>query len=231
MTRLKNRWNGKGGYREVLILATPLILSTASWSVQHFVDRMFLSWYSSEALAAAMPAGMLHFSMVSIFMGTVGYVGTFVAQYHGASMYHRIGPAIWQSIYISLVGGLLLLCAIPFAEPVFRLIGHSGQDQRNGGNRALLSADQRAEIKQKLLQYTPQDIFGPEHQSTGARAYWSVPDLRRAVERWTGVVYQSAQSYRDLLRDCGFSYQRTERRYRSRKEVDVATFSEQVEKN
>ena len=104
-------------------------------------------------------------------------------------------------------------------------------DQRNGGNRALLSADQRAEIKQKLLQYTPQDIFGPEHQSTGARAYWSVPDLRRAVERWTGVVYQSAQSYRDLLRDCGFSYQRTERRYRSRKEVDVATFSEQVEKN
>ncbi len=131
MTRLKNRWNGKGGYREVLILATPLILSTASWSVQHFVDRMFLSWYSSEALAAAMPAGMLHFSMVSIFMGTVGYVGTFVAQYHGASMYHRIGPAIWQSIYISLVGGLLLLCAIPFAEPVFRLIGHSGQVQHN----------------------------------------------------------------------------------------------------
>jgi len=131
VTCLKNRWNDKGGYREVLILAIPLILSTASWSVQHFVDRMFLSWYSSEALAAAMPAGMLHFSMVSIFMGTVGYVGTFVAQYHGANMYHRIGPAIWQSIYISLVGGLLLLCVIPFAEPVFRLIGHSEQVQHN----------------------------------------------------------------------------------------------------
>ena len=126
-----NRWNCKGGYREVLIVAIPLILSTASWSVQHFVDRMFLSWYSPEALAAAMPAGMLHFSMVSIFMGTAGYASTFVAQYHGAKTYHRIGPAIWQGIYISLIGGFLLLCVIPFAEPVFRLIGHSEPVQHN----------------------------------------------------------------------------------------------------
>ena len=121
---LKKRWNRPGGYREVLHIALPLILSTASWSVQHFVDRMFLSWYSSETIAAAMPAGMLHFSLVSIFMGTAGYVSTFVAQYYGAQKYDRIGPAIWQGIYISLIGGLTLLCFYPVAEPIFRLIGH-----------------------------------------------------------------------------------------------------------
>jgi MATE family multidrug resistance protein len=106
MQHLKNRWKSEGGYREVLVVAIPLILSTATWSVQHFVDRMFLTWYSPEAIAAAMPAGMLNFSMVSIFMGTAGYVTTFVAQYYGARRFHRIGPALWQGVYVSLLEGL-----------------------------------------------------------------------------------------------------------------------------
>ncbi|MGB9442197.1 MAG: MATE family efflux transporter [Desulfobacterales bacterium] len=131
MQHLKNRWKSEGGYREVLVVAIPLILSTATWSVQHFVDRMFLTWYSPEAIAAAMPAGMLNFSMVSIFMGTAGYVTTFVAQYYGARQFHRIGPALWQGVYVSLLGGLAIVCAIPFAEPVFRLVGHSPLVQQN----------------------------------------------------------------------------------------------------
>lgn len=131
MQNLKNRWRSEGGYREVLVVAIPLILSTATWSVQHFVDRMFLTWYSPEAIAAAMPAGMLNFSMVSIFMGTAGYVTTFVAQYYGARRFDRIGPALWQGVYISLFGGILILCAIPFAGPVFRLVGHSPLVQQN----------------------------------------------------------------------------------------------------
>ena len=125
MQNLKTRWNGPGGYREVLVIAIPLILSTATWSIQHFVDRMFLTWYSPEAIAAAMPAGMLNFSMTSIFMGTAGYLSTFVAQYYGAKRYHRIGPVLWQGVYVSLLGGFVIVCAIPFAEPVFRLVGHS----------------------------------------------------------------------------------------------------------
>ena len=125
MQSLENRWNREAGYREVLVVAIPLILSTATWSVQHFVDRMFLAWYSPEAIAAALPAGMLHFSMVSIFMGTAGYVSTFVAQYYGAGRYQRIGPALWQGMYMSLIGGLLILCAIPFAGPIFSFVGHS----------------------------------------------------------------------------------------------------------
>ncbi len=131
MQNLKTRWNSPGGYREVLVIAIPLILSTATWSIQHFVDRMFLTWYSPEAIAAAMPAGMLNFSMVSIFMGTAGYVTTFVAQYYGARQFHRIGPALWQGVYISLFGGLLILCAIPFAESFFSLVGHSPLVQQN----------------------------------------------------------------------------------------------------
>ena len=131
MNYFKKRWGSTGGYREVLVVAIPLILSTASWSVQHFVDRMFLSWYSPEALAAAMPAGMLSFSVISLFMGTAGYVNTFVAQYYGAKRFDRIGPALWQGIYISIFGGLVMLCLIPFADAIFSLVGHEELIQQN----------------------------------------------------------------------------------------------------
>ncbi len=131
MEYLSRRWASEGGYREVFAIAVPLILSTGAWSVQHFVDRMFLAWYSPEALAASMPAGILFFSLMSLFIGTASYVSTFVAQYYGAERYHRIGPALWQGVYISLLGGCLLLCLIPFAGPIFNLVGHDPLVQRN----------------------------------------------------------------------------------------------------
>jgi len=104
-------------------------------------------------------------------------------------------------------------------------------DPRDGGNRALLTAAQTAEVRQKLQQYTPHDLLGAAHQSAGEGRYWSVPDLRRVVKLWMGVEYQRDASYRALFRRCGFSYQHTERQYRSRKAVDVMAFQEQVEKN
>ena len=127
--RLKNRWHDEGGYGEVLRIAVPLIISTGSWSVQHFVDRMFLTWYSPEAIAAAMPAGMLSFTVSCIFIGTASYAGTFVAQYYGAGRHDRCGPSLWQGIYVALFGGMLQMLLIPLAGPIFRVIGHAPEIQ------------------------------------------------------------------------------------------------------
>lgn len=118
------RWHAECGYRELIVVAFPLILSTGSWSLQHFVDRMFLTWYSSDAIAAAMPAGILNFTVMSLFIGAVSYVSTFVAQYYGADQEHRIGPAVWQGIYLSVLGGIFVMALIPLAGPFFRLVGH-----------------------------------------------------------------------------------------------------------
>jgi multidrug resistance protein, MATE family len=124
LTRLIHRWRGDSGYREVLVLAIPLILSTSAWTVQHFIDRMFLTWYSPETIAAAMPAGMLNFTLMSFFIGTVGYVSTFVAQYYGSKQHHRVGAAIWQSLYLSIISGAAFFALIPLSEPLFGYIGH-----------------------------------------------------------------------------------------------------------
>ena len=59
------------------------------------------------------------------------YVNTFVAQYYGAGRYHRIGPVLWQGVYVSIIGGIVLLCIIPFARTLFSIIGHQPIIQRH----------------------------------------------------------------------------------------------------
>lgn len=119
------RWNREAGYRQIIILAIPLILSTTSLALQQFVDRMFLAWYSAEAIAATMPAGILNFTIINLFIGTAGYVGTFVAQYWGASQYRNIGPILWQGFYVAIIAGVVHLALIPLAAPFFGFVGHS----------------------------------------------------------------------------------------------------------
>lgn len=126
---LKNRWNSMGGYRELLGIALPLILSTSAWSIQHFVDRMFLTWYSTEAIAAAMPSGILNFMIMTLFIGTASYINTFVAQYFGAKQYKKIGPIVWQGSYIAIFGGIVHLLLIPFARPIFSFFNHAPEIQ------------------------------------------------------------------------------------------------------
>jgi multidrug resistance protein, MATE family len=117
-------WSRPCGGRDVLRIAVPLIVSTATWSVMNFVDRMFLLWYSKESMAACMPAGMVHFAVVCFPLGVAAYVSTFVAQYQGAGHPHRIGPAVWQGIRLGFYCFPLFLAMIPLSPWIFRLSGH-----------------------------------------------------------------------------------------------------------
>src|ERR1700690_2919603 len=92
----KGWWNPPSGVCEVVRGALPLMVSTSSWTLMQFIDRLFLMAYSPDAMAASLPAGMLSFVTVCIFLGIAAYVNTFVAQYHGAGHPERIGLAVWQ---------------------------------------------------------------------------------------------------------------------------------------
>lgn len=125
LAQIKRRWRDEGGYREVLQLSIPLILSTGSIVIQHFIDRMFLAWHSTEAIAAATPAGLICITFMAPFIGTATYVNTFVAQYSGARQHTRIGPAVWQGLYFSLCAGIIVLPLFPLAPKIFALAGHA----------------------------------------------------------------------------------------------------------
>ena len=124
-SRLVQRWEGPGGCAEVLRLAVPLILSTSAHTLQMFVDRMFLMWYSPDAMPAAMQSSVLGWTFMSLFVGTASYVNTFVAQYSGARRPRRVGASVWQGMYFGVAAGLAMLVLIPFAETIFNWVGHA----------------------------------------------------------------------------------------------------------
>ncbi|MCM8762326.1 MAG: MATE family efflux transporter [Candidatus Omnitrophica bacterium] len=124
---LSERWKCEGGYRELFFLSFPLILSTSAWTIQHFVDRLFLSRYSTEAIAAALPAGLLNGTITSIFTGTATFVSTFVAQYYGAERFEKIGKITWQGLYLSIAGGITMLLLMLFSGFFFTVVGHPAE--------------------------------------------------------------------------------------------------------
>jgi MATE family multidrug resistance protein len=113
-----------GSLRELLAVAVPLVISAGSVTLMYVVDRIFLTWHSSEALAAAMPASMVHWSLLSLPFGMAMYTNTFVSQYDGAGRPDRIVASLWQAIYVSLIAGVLLALCTPLAGPIFAWANH-----------------------------------------------------------------------------------------------------------
>lgn len=129
LSRLQKNWSGEAGYRMILKVAFPLILSTGSVSILLFVDRMLLSWASTDYIAAALPAGILNWALICPFFGTASYVSTFVAQYTGAKREDRVGAALWQGLYIALIGGLVMPLLIFASDSIFAFVGHEPRIQ------------------------------------------------------------------------------------------------------
>jgi len=126
---IKNRIKNSR-YWGVITVSLPLVMSIAETTVMEFTDRIFLSNYSLDAIAAAMPAGYTAFLVMAFFMGIAGYLNVIIAQYTGAGAERRIGASLWQGIYFSLFSGLIL-CGVAFTgEALFRFAGHPPEVQQ-----------------------------------------------------------------------------------------------------
>lgn len=120
---------------------------------------------------------------------------------------------------------LMEWCRAYRADPSQGLVDH-----RTGGNSAKLSKLQIEELQQRLHQYTPKELFGANASSVNGQ-FWTVEDLIQVVREQYGVEYKSRTSYTSLLSLCGFSYQKSEKIFKSRSQTKVADFEEQLEKN
>lgn len=119
-----------GGYRELLAIALPMVLSSSTQSMMHVVDRVLLTWYSEQAVAAALPAGILFWSCLSLPFGVVSYANAFVAQYDGAGKPSRVSSSVWQATYFALVCSLLIMLVAPFSGWLFQQVGHEAGVQK-----------------------------------------------------------------------------------------------------
>jgi MATE family multidrug resistance protein len=119
-------WPATYPYAEVTRVCLPLVMGMGATMVMEFTDRVFLANYSVAAISAALPAGIAAFLCMSFLGGVGGYISVFIAQYNGAGRNERIGTALWQGLYFTLLAGLILVAlSIYAAGPLFALAGHS----------------------------------------------------------------------------------------------------------
>src|SRR5271169_3316514 len=98
-----------GSFRELMSVAVPLVLSSGSLSLMITIDRLFLTRFSEDALAASLPAAALHWTVMSAFVGMINYGNAFVAQYEGAGRKDRVSASVWQGIFLAIGAGLIFL--------------------------------------------------------------------------------------------------------------------------
>jgi MATE family multidrug resistance protein len=124
MEHLNQSVSGIHIQREIVRTSLPLVMSMAAVTVMEFTDRVFLSNYRLDAIAAATPAGIAAFLLIAFFAGVATYLSVFIAQYTGAGAHHRLGTCVWQAIYFSLLAGLIMIGLSFTAKPMFAWIGH-----------------------------------------------------------------------------------------------------------
>lgn len=120
----RQRRDAPQGYAEILRVGLPLVAGMASSTVMQFTDRLFLSHYSLDAIAASMPASIASMTLAMTLTGVCGYTSVLIAQYVGSGALHRVGSALWQGIWCALIGSLLLCLTWGAAVPLFDLVGH-----------------------------------------------------------------------------------------------------------
>lgn len=118
-----------GGWRELVKLAWPLVISSSFTTLQITVDRVMLAQLDRvgpDAVSAVMMTAMLFWIPFVLLQTATGFVTTFVAQYVGAGRPKRVGPAMWQGLYFALVAGVAFLGFLYAREPALRLLGAAG---------------------------------------------------------------------------------------------------------
>ncbi len=116
-------------FKRLFDVSLPLVFSMAATTVMEFTDRVFLANYALEAIAAALPAGIAAFLVLTLFTGITGYLNVFVAQYTGAGDHRQVGRCLWQGIYFSLFAAAALAGVSLGAAKIFQWGGHPPEVQ------------------------------------------------------------------------------------------------------
>ena len=109
----------------MLKVGGPMVVATISYTLMQFVDRLMVSYYSQEALAAILPATMISFVPASFMLGVMTTVNTYVSQSFGRRAYRDCAHYSWQAVYLGLAYSCVTLLVLwPLARTVFTLMAY-----------------------------------------------------------------------------------------------------------
>ncbi|MHC4638476.1 MAG: MATE family efflux transporter [Planctomycetota bacterium] len=110
----------------MLRLSAPMIITTISYTLMQFVDRLMVSRLGTEALAAIIPAGIIGFVPASFAIGVMSSVNTYVSQSLGRGDKKACSNYCWQAIYLGLIYSVFVFGILwPSAGWIFRTMGFS----------------------------------------------------------------------------------------------------------
>ncbi|MEM8727564.1 MAG: MATE family efflux transporter [Chlamydiota bacterium] len=98
-----------GSIRQLWKVSSGLMVSFLSMMAMTFVDRLFLSYYSTDALSAATSSGTLFWAGSFMWVTLAGIAEVFVAQYNGSKQYRKLGEPVWQMIYLSAIASIFFI--------------------------------------------------------------------------------------------------------------------------
>jgi len=112
-----------GGLREMLVIASPMVVSHACETLLIFTDRLFLSRLGMVQMSAAMAGGLTSFMLMTFFIGLTGYATALVAQYLGAGKKECCARVLTQALLIALFAAPLIMAARPLIHSLFAHVG------------------------------------------------------------------------------------------------------------
>lgn len=109
--------------RELLIIALPMMASSACDTVMTFTDRLFLSKLGSPQMNAAFGGGLMSFMLSTFFIGLIGYGTALVAQYYGSGQKTKCPVVITQACILAVVAYPVILLLSPLPRAAMRQSG------------------------------------------------------------------------------------------------------------
>jgi putative efflux protein, MATE family len=120
--KIKKFYSGyhkSGGQKELLMLALPMIISSACDGVMTFTDRLFLAKIGSEQMNASLAGGITLQMLTFFFIGLIGYTTALTAQYMGAGENQNVSRTTFQGIIIALIAWPLIVLIKPLIVSLF----------------------------------------------------------------------------------------------------------------
>jgi len=108
----------------MLKLSAPMVVTTVSFTIMQFVDRLMVSRLGTDALAAILPAAYVSFLPSGFAIGALTSLNTFVSQSLGRGDRKTCANYYWQALYMGFAYFLAVVVVMwPTAPWVFKLMG------------------------------------------------------------------------------------------------------------
>lgn len=111
--------------REMARIAVPTIATMASYTCMQFADKWLVSRLGSEYVGAQGNGGLASWVPISLAMGTVQIINSYVAQNMGAGKPERGSAYAWNGIWLALIWSIVLL---PFGMALPWIFRHTDMD-------------------------------------------------------------------------------------------------------